>query len=497
MNGPLCPRKRIRGEFGKKYSLTLEQIRDIAEEGSIIPIFRTLEAVYTPASVYFSLRGREFLSPSFLLEGVEDGNKLGNFSYIGIAPRNGVILKDGEASPDPLSVIQDQVSRRVVKIPGLPPFVGGYVGYLGYEVVNTFEPKIPVSNPDVLGVPDAMLFNYDHVIAFDRAKNQIKVIGNISVAGDLEEQYQRTTASIDEIVDRIQSQPPMLMQKSEGFEHQPAKSNFEHDKYLEAVERAKEYVSAGDVFQVVISQRFARKTDVEPFSLYRALRMVNPSPFMAFFDYGDFQIIGASPELLLRVNDGTVTTNPIAGTRRVVESEEENQRLEKELSHNEKEKAEHRMLVDLGRNDVGRVSVPGTVEVPHLMEIRRYSHVMHLASEVRGKLSDQYTSLDALRSTFPAGTLSGAPKIRAMQIIDELEPEKRGPYGGVMGYISYDGNLEMAITIRTIVFKGGVAYVQAGGGIVYDSEPEAEFKETEDKAKASMKAIDLAEEGDI
>ena len=368
------------------------------------------------------------------------------------------------------------------------------MGYLGYEVINTFEPKVPVSNPDVLGVPDAMLFNYDHVIVFDHAKNEIKVIGNISVDGDLEEQYHQTTASIDQIVERIQSQPPMVMQKSERFEHQPAQSNFEHAEYLEAVEKAKEYVSAGDVIQVVISQRFARKTDVGPFSLYRALRRVNPSPFMVYFDYGDFQIIGASPEFLLKVEDGAVTTNPIAGTRRVVESKEENQRLEKELSNNEKEKAEHRMLVDLGRNDVGRVSAPGTVDVPHLMEIKRFSHVMHLASEVQGKLSDQYTSLDALRSTFPAGTLSGAPKIRAMQIIDELEPEQRGPYGGVMGYISYDGNLQMAITIRTIVFKDRIAYVQAGGGIVYDSEPEAEFKETEDKAKASMRAIDLAEE---
>lgn len=384
------------------------------------------------------------------------------------------------------------------KIHGLPPFVGGYVGYIGYEVVHLFEPRVPVSNPDVLGVPDVMLFNYNSVIVFDHARNEVKVIGNICVDGDLEEQYQQTTKSIDQIVDRIQSPASLPGKKSEGgVNHQVDRPNFEHGEYLKAIEKAKEYVSAGDIIQVVISQRFARRTEAGPFSIYRALRRVNPSPFMVYFDYGDFQIIGASPELLLRVNEGIITTNPIAGTRPTAESEEENKRLEKELSNNEKEKAEHRMLLDLGRNDVGRISAPGTVKVYKKMEIRRFSHVMHLASEVRGELADQYTSLDALRSTFPAGTLSGAPKIRAMQIIDELEHEKRGPYGGVMGYISYDGNLEMAITIRTMVFKDGIAYVQAGGGIVYDSDPEAEFEETVSKAKASMRAIDLAEEEDI
>lgn len=346
-------------------------------------------------------------------------------------------------------------------------------------------------------VPNAILFNYENVIAFDHAKNELKVIGNIYVDSldAVERCYEEVTARIDQIVDRIQSPLPSNRKKPEKrVSNRSAKSNFEHGEYLKAIEKAKEYVSAGDIIQVVISQRFARRTDAEPFSIYRALRRVNPSPFMVYFDYGDFQIIGASPELLLRVDEGIVTTHPIAGTRPRGRTPEEDKMLAEELSKNEKEKAEHRMLLDLGRNDVGRVSAPGTVEVPKVMKVERFSHVMHLSSEVKGALSNQYSSLDALRSAFPAGTLSGAPKIRAMQIIDELESEKRGPYGGAMGYISYDGNLEMAITIRTIVFKKRIAYVQAGGGIVYDSDPEAEFEETVNKARASMKAIDLAEE---
>lgn len=353
-----------------------------------------------------------------------------------------------------------------------------------------------MSNPDVLGVPDAMLFNYDSVIAFDHVKNELKVIGNIYSDGldDIESCFRETTARIDEIVNRIQAPMPFIEGNSEArVNHQAVKPNFEKEAYLEAIEKAKEYISAGDIIQVVISQRFARKTDASPFSLYRALRRVNPSPFMAYFDYGDFQIIGASPELLLKVEEGVITTCPIAGTRRRGKTPEEDEELAEELKNNEKEQAEHRMLLDLGRNDVGRVSAPGTVRVPRVMEVERFSDVMHLASEVQGEISDQHTSLDALRSVFPAGTLSGAPKIRAMQIIDELEQEKRGPYGGAIGYISYNGNLEMAITIRTMVFKDGTAYVQAGGGIVYDSEPEAEFEETIIKAQGSMRAINLAE----
>lgn len=440
------------------------------------------------------------------------GKEVGRYSYIGIAPKDGIVLKDGVISElrrdgtvptqriesiDPLRVIQDSVSKVIAKISDLPPFVGGYVGYIGYEVISSFENTVPTSNPDVLGVPDAMLFHYDNVIVFDHVRNELKVIGNIHIEdpSHLEEQYEEVTSKIDQLADRIQAPLQVKNQKSVSREMKGgvAESNFKQEEYLRAIEKAKEYICAGDIIQVVLSQRFARKTDADPFSIYRALRRVNPSPFMVYFDFGDFQIIGASPELLLKVEEGIVTTCPIAGTRPRGQTPEEDERLAEELQNNEKENAEHRMLLDLGRNDVGRVSVPGTISVPRVMEVERFSHVMHLASEVQGKLRDQYTSLDALRSTFPAGTLSGAPKIRAMQIIDELENEKRGPYGGVIGYVSYDGNLEMAITIRTMVYKDGTAYVQAGGGIVYDSDPEAEFIETMDKSKASLKAIDLAE----
>ncbi|MDO8573335.1 MAG: anthranilate synthase component I [Candidatus Daviesbacteria bacterium] len=482
----------------------------------VVPVYRTLPSdLYTPASAYLNLLGERTgfsSSPSFLLESVVGGEKVGRYSYIGIAPKDGIVLKDGVISElrrdnkvptqriestDPLRAIQDSVSKVIAKTPGLPPFVGGYVGYIGYEVVSSFEDTVPTSNPDVLGVPDAMLFNYDNVVVFDHVRNELKVTGNIHVENpdDLEEQYTEVTSRIDQIVDRIQSPLPAKSPKRIGREVKKGvtESNFSKEDYLKAIEKAKEYVCAGDIIQVVLSQRFARKTEADPFSLYRALRRVNPSPFMIYFDYGDFQIIGASPELLLKVEDGIVTTCPIAGTRPRGQTPEEDEKLAEELKNNEKEKAEHRMLLDLGRNDVGKIAASGTVSVTRIMEVERFSHVMHLASEVQGKLRDQYTSLDALRSAFPAGTLSGAPKIRAMQIIDELENEKRGPYGGVMGYISYDGNLEMAITIRTMVFKDGTAYAQAGGGIVYDSDPEAEFEETIIKSKGSLKAIDLAE----
>lgn len=499
------------GLVGKNYSPTLKEVKNIAQEGLVVPVYRILPAdLYTPASIYIGLLNGHS-SYSFLLESIEGGERLGRYSYIGIEPKTGIVLQDGEISQlrrdgtvssrnvesiDPLAVIQDDVAKVTVKMQGLPPFVGGYVGYLGYEVIHLFEPRISTSNPDVLGVPDAMLFNYDNVIAFDHVRNELKVIGNVYLDDqDVEKHYKEVTARIDQIVDRIQSPAPIIEKKSQGrVIDRTAKSNFEQQEYLKAIERAKEYVSAGDIIQVVISQRFARKTAVDPFSLYRALRRVNPSPFMVYFDYGDFQIIGASPELLLKVEEGTITTCPIAGTRPRGKTPEEDERLAEELKNNEKEKAEHRMLLDLGRNDVGRIAAPGTVRVPRVMEVERFSHVMHLTSEVQGKISDQYTSLDALRSTFPAGTLSGAPKIRAMQIIDELEGEKRGPYGGAMGYVSHNGNLEMAITIRTMVYKDGTAYVQAGGGIVYDSDPEAEFEETVNKSKASLRAIDLAEE---
>ena len=511
----------IRG-FAKKYSLSLEEVKKIAKEGVVIPVYRTLPSdLYTPVLAYLQLLGEKPRAeespafnffPSFLLESVEGGERIGRYSYIGISPNEGIVVRDNEISElkndgtvstqktdksiDPLKVIQDKVSKTIVKTPGLPPFVGGYVGYIGYEIINSFEPTVPKSNPDVLGIPEAVLFNYDNVIVFDHVRNELKVVGNIHVedVGNLERQYQETTSKIDQIVDRIHSPILFETKKESSIMTGNAKSNFEKEEYIGAIKRIKEYIVAGDVIQVVMSQRWARKTEAEPFSLYRALRRVNPSPFMVYFNFGDFQIIGASPELLLKVEDKDISTWPIAGTRPRGSTPEEDERLAEELKKDEKENAEHIMLVDLGRNDIGRVSVPGTVKVPRLKEVERFSHVMHLTSEVQGRLSDKYTSLDALRSAFPAGTVSGASKIRAMQIIAELEREKRGAYAGAMGYVSYDGDLEMAITIRTVVFKDGTAYIQAGGGIVYDSDPETEWDETVRKAAASLRAIDLAEE---
>lgn len=506
----------------KRYSLSLGEVRGLAREGVIIPVYRALPAdVHTPVLTYHNLlsetqRSQERIplsfSPSFLLESFEGGERLGRYSYIGISPKEGIILRGDEItqarndgtitiqkadSKDPLKAIQDKVAKTVVKTPGLPPFVGGYVGYIGYEVISAYEDTVPTSNPDILGVPDAILFNYDNVIVFDHVRDELKVVGNIYVEDptSIDQQYHETTSKIELIIDQIHRQNPLNGKKSERkVASYPIDSNFSEEEYMRAVERIKEYILDGDAFQVVLSQRFTRKTDVAPFSIYRALRRVNPSPFMAYYDFGDFQIIGASPELLLKVDEGTVTTWPIAGTRPRGQTPEEDERLEDELKRNEKENAEHAMLVDLGRNDISKVAAIGSVRVERLMEIERFSYVMHLTSEVRGRLSNERTSLDALRGVFPAGTVSGAPKIRAMQIIDELETEKRGPYAGAMGYVSYDGNLEMAITIRTIVYKDGIAYIQAGGGIVADSDPKAEYEETVNKSKASLRAIELAEE---
>ena len=511
-----------RRDSSKRYSLSLEEVGKIAKEGVVIPVYRTLPSdLYTPVLTYLQLLGEKprkeenpafDFSPSFLLESVEGGERIGRYSYIGISPNEGIVVRDneiselkndGKVSPqktdksiDPLKVIQNKVSKTIVRTPGLPPFVGGYVGDMGYEVINSFETTVPKSNPDTLGIPEAVLFNYDNVIVFDHVRNELKVVGNIHVEdlNDVEKQYEETTSKIDQIVDRLHSPILFESKKSTDNVRGDAQSNFEKEEYIRAIKRIKEYIVAGDVIQVVMSQRWARKTEADPFSLYRALRRINPSPFMVYFNFGNFQIIGASPELLLKVEDRNISTWPIAGTRPRGQTPEEDERLAEELKNDPKENAEHNMLVDLGRNDVGRVSVTGTVKVPRLKEVGRFSHVMHMTSEVRGRLSDEYTSLDAWRTVFAASTVSCAPKIWEIHIINELEREKRGAYAGAMGYVSYDGDLEMAITIRTLVFKDGTAYIQAGGGIVYDSNPNTEWEETVSKSKASLRAIDLAEE---
>ena len=491
-----------RREPSKKYSLSLEEVKarvEHAGEGTVIPIFRTLPSdLDTPFSAHLKLSRKPNFSPAFLLESVTGGESVGRYSYICIDPKGGISVKDENGERvDPLKMIEKDVSKTVLKYPGLPPFSGGYVGYLGYEVISAFEEKVPKTNPNVLGVPEAMLFNFDNVVVFDHARNELKIIGNIDVGdlSDLDDKYRMVTSKIDEIADRMRT--PITI-KTKNVSVEPVvgniRSNFTKEKYMDVVRKIKEYIEAGDVIQVVNSQRWARITNADPLAIYSALRRINPSPFMGYLDFGDFQIICASPELLLKVENGEISTWPIAGTRPRGKTPEEDEQLAKELIENEKERAEHIMLVDLGRNDVGRISKPGTVKVPRLMEVERFSNVMHMTSEVNGTLSDDRTPLDALRSIFPAGTVSGAPKIRAMQIIDEVEKEQRGPYAGALGYIDYSGNLEMAITIRTIVFKDKTAYIQAGGGIVYDSDPEAEYEETIAKSRGSLRAIDLAEQ---
>lgn len=510
-----------RRESERKYSLTLAEVKEKAKEGVVIPIYLILPAdLDTPFAVYLKARekrgGKEGednrFVPSMLLESVVGGESVERYSYICVDPRksirvtaneisisnrDGTVLIQSGKKIDPLKAIQEEVSKTVIKTPGVPPFSGGYVGYLGYEVSSAFEPKIPKSNPDILGVPEAMLFDFDTVIAIDRARNEMKIVGNIDVGKDLgrlDDQYKEVTSRINAIADRMKIPITVKAKTSEPGVPADIQSNFGKEEYMDEIRKIKEYVEAGDLMQVVFSRRLKIKTEASPLDIYSALRSINPSPFMVYFEFGDFQIIGASPELLVKIENKKVSTWPIAGTRgRRLDSLEEDEKLAKDLLANEKERAEHIMLVDLGRNDVGRVARPGTVKVAKLMEVVRYSNVMHMASEVEGMLRDECTSLDALRACFPAGTVTGAPKIEAQKKIDEHENQQRGPYAGTYGYISYDGELEHAIAIRTIVVVDGVAYVQVGGGIVYDSEPAAEYQETIDKAQGSVRAIRFAE----
>lgn len=507
----------------RKYSLGLEEVKQLAKEGDTIPIFRRLSAALeTPFSVFAKVReskeGAQGRHPSVLMESVAGGETVGRYSYICIDPKEtisletdelSIISNDGAISTqkgeriDPLKAIQEKGSK-TIKTPGLPPFYGGNVGCIGYGVSSAFQEKVPKSKPDVLKVPEAVISDYDFVIAYDHARREMKVIGNMKVgkAADLERQYQETTARIDAIANRITN--AAIVVKTKTKEEQVGsgvmRPNQTKEEYSNNIQRIKEYLRAGDAIQVVYSQRWARETNIDPLDIYRNLMNTNPSPFMFYMEMVDknnrkIYIIGASPELLLEVKNRRVTTWPIAGTRPRGGNDVDDMQLEEDLLRSEKERAEHIMLVDLGRNDIGKISKFGTVEVPELMEVKRYSTVMHMGSKVTGILRDDLTSFDAFRSIFPAGTVSGAPKIRAMQIIDELEPEQRGFYAGAFGYISQDGDMEMAIGIRTIVMIDGVAYLQAGGGIVYDSDVEGEFNETIAKSRGASRAIDQAEEG--
>ena len=473
------------------YYPTLDEVRELKQRVNLVPIYREIAAdLDTPVSAFLKIaRG----SYSFLLESVEGGERLARYSFIGTQPYT--VLRSQEGDGDPLLAIQTELGKyRLARTPGLPPFHGGAVGYLSYETVRHFE-ELPSPQADPLGLPQALFMFADTILVFDHLKHRIKVVSHIKLDGNnVDHAYKNAVERIESLVKRL-GQPLKQERKEVKVAHQPSpvSSNMSKEQFEAMVVHAKEDIVAGEIIQVVLSQRLSRKTTARPFDIYRALRSINPSPYMYYLHLDDCHIIGASPELLVRAENGIVATHPIAGTRPRGRTPDEDAELAAELKADEKERAEHVMLVDLGRNDIGRIAEPGSVEVTQFMDVENYSHVMHLVSHVQGKLRPELRPFDALRACFPAGTVSGAPKIRAMEIIAGLEPDKRGPYAGAVGYFSFSGNLDTAITIRTIVMTGGTAYVQAGAGIVADSVPEREYQESMNKARALISAIEEAE----
>lgn len=477
------------------YYPLLEEVERLAGQGNMVPIYREINAdLETPVSAYLKIARPPY---SFLLESVEGGERIARYSFIGTEPVETIKTGPGErlGAVDPLVPIEKALSQyKLVDVPYLVRFNGGAVGYLAYESVNYFE-QLPSPESDPLGVPESVFMITTTFLVFDHLRHKIRVVSHAHLNGSVEQAYKEATERIDELVDRLQGPVPAKPQSTVPAQDGPpvVTSNMTRERHREIVRIAKQYIVDGDIIQTVPSQRLSRPTSAHPFQIYRALRTINPSPYMYFLALDGFHIVGASPELLVQVLDGTVTTHPIAGTLPRGANEEEDLALEEALRNDEKEKAEHIMLVDLGRNDIGRVSKPGSVHVTKLMDVERYSHVMHLVSHVTGKLKKGLTGFDALRACFPAGTLSGAPKIRAMEIIAELEPNKRGPYAGAVGYFDLSGNMDTAITIRTLVIKDGIAHAQAGGGIVFDSVPDREYEETINKASALLRAMDEAE----
>ncbi|HFC53997.1 MAG TPA: anthranilate synthase component I [Gammaproteobacteria bacterium] len=488
--------------------MTPERFSSLAARGyNRIPLMREVLAdLDTPLSTYLKLADAPY---SYLLESVQGGEKWGRYSIIGlpshtvlqVSGREITVLEGGSVSErlqaeDPLAWIESFLARFTVpELPELPRFTGGLVGYFGYDTVRYIEPRLAhCPNPDPLHSPDILLMVSDEVVVFDNLAGKLYVV--IHCDPRREEAYQRGQQRLGELVDRL-AQPLQLQ-----FHPRPVRveetdfvSGFTREGFEQAVERVKHYITEGDVMQVVLSQRLSIPFSAPPLHLYRALRSLNPSPYMYYLNLGEFQIAGSSPEILVRLEEGEVTVRPIAGTRRRGRNRQEDQALAEELLSDPKELAEHLMLIDLGRNDVGRIAELGSVELTERMVIERYSHVMHIVSNVTGRLRPGMGAMDVLRATFPAGTVSGAPKIRAMEIIDELEPVKRGIYAGAVGYLSWSGNMDTAIAIRTAVIQGGEAHVQAGAGIVYDSIPELEWKETMNKGRALFRAVAMAEAG--
>jgi anthranilate synthase component 1 len=491
---------------------SLEEARELARQGNVVPVrARLVDDCETPVSAFLKLRaGEPEGAPCFLLESAEQG-RVGRYSFVGFRPRSMLRWSDGvlsewdreatgggeptstEPAPDPYAAAAEYLARfQSVEVEGLPPFSGGAVGFFGYDLVRTVEP-LGEPNPDPLGLPDMALMVTDLLLVFDHLRHELTILSCAFVEGDgdVEAAYERAAATIADVRERLRGAVPVPEHPSVA---EPPRfvSNMEREEFEGAVERIVEYVHAGDAFQVVPSQRFSAPAPVEAFSVYRGLRAVNPSPYMYFLEFGDFQIAGASPEPLVKVSGRRVETRPIAGTYPRGASEDEDRRLAERLVNDAKERAEHVMLVDLGRNDLGRVCDYGTVSVDELMVVETYSHVLHIVSQVSGTLREGIGAMDVLRSALPAGTLSGAPKVRAMQIIDELEKIKRCSYGGAIGYLSWNGDLDTAIHIRTVIVKDGQIHVQAGGGTVADAKPAYEYNESVNKAKAVFRAVELA-----
>ena len=474
----------------------LEEVFKLKDKGNLIPLYIEFDAgSETPLSVYSKVASTPY---SFLLESADGIDKDHTYSFIGCEPE--LIIKTGEGQEygciDPLIPIQKELSKyNVVQLPNMPKFkfTGGVVGYLAYESVSYFE-NLNMSLPNTLGLPESIFMLTKTFLEFDHMKNKIKIITHIDLTGDIEKSYNDAVKKINNLIDKLKSNntnnEPLNKPNDNKAE---VLSNIDMDSYIDIVKSIKKYIFEGDVIQVVPSQRLQRRINVPAIEIYKSLREINPSPYMYFLNFGDFQVAGASPEMLTKVQDGIVSTHPIAGTRPRGENDLEDIQMEKDLLSDPKEIAEHIMLVDLGRNDLGRVCKPGTINVTNFMGIERYSHVMHIVSNVEGELSQDFNNYDAFRSCFPAGTLSGAPKIRAMEIISEMENEKRELYGGAVGHFDFSGNMDTAIAIRTLVIKDGIAYAQSGGGVVFDSEPELEYKETLHKANALLKSIDQAE----
>jgi anthranilate synthase component I len=473
----------------------LEEVKQLQSQGNVIPVYKSVIADFlTPVSAFLKLEKDR--SHAFLLESIEGGERIARYSFLGVDPFLTTRYRDGEPANFIQNLRETMERFKSVKLSNLPPFTGGAVGYFGYDMVRTIE-DIPKTGIDDLGVDDAVLMFYKTVLAFDHLRHQIHIISNILVDESQESidiQYRRAVEEIQQIEALLRA-PVEIPRVTRNDCDVVVRSNFDKKDYLEAVRNAKEYIAAGDIFQVVLSQRFEVDLPTPSFEVYRALRIVNPSPYMYFLKMPETTIVGSSPEMLVRVRAREVEYRPIAGTLPRGGTNAEDESNAERLRNDEKERAEHIMLVDLGRNDLGRVSQYGTVKVEELMFIERYSHVMHLVSSLCGELRNGVDRWDALMACFPAGTVSGAPKVRAMEIIDELEPTKRGVYAGAVMYVDFSNNLDSCIAIRTLVVRGNKGYIQAGGGIVADSVPENEYMETVNKSRALIRAINLAQRG--